>query len=95
LWAGKPHPPIYAEAVRLVEEASGRPVDRDRVLAIGDSLRTDLAGAERFGIDSVFIASGIHGAELIGETGLDAAALEASFEAAGVHPKAIMTRLVW
>ena len=95
VWAGKPHPPIYEEAIRLAEGAGDRPVDRDKVLAIGDSLRTDLAGAERFGLDSVFIASGIHGAELISETGLDLAMLEASFDAAGVHPKAIMTRLVW
>jgi ribonucleotide monophosphatase NagD (HAD superfamily) len=35
-----------------------------QVLAIGDSLEHDIAGAAAFGIDSIFIAGGIHAAEL-------------------------------
>lgn len=59
-WAGKPYPISYdtalAEAARLRDET----VDRGRVLAIGDSLRTDLAAAAGAGVDALFIASGIH-----------------------------------
>lgn len=54
-WYGKPHPPIYAHALRL----AGNP-PRDRVLAIGDGLVTDMVGAARFGIDAVFISHGLH-----------------------------------
>ncbi len=95
LWAGKPHPPIYDEALALLAEAAGKPMDRARVIAIGDSLRTDLAGAARSGLDALFIASGIHGGELVRRDELDLPGLEASFHQAGVWPRAVMSRLVW
>jgi HAD superfamily hydrolase (TIGR01459 family) len=56
---GKPHEPIY----RLCFEQLGV-ADRRRVLAVGDSLHTDVAGAARAGIDVLFIAGGIHADEL-------------------------------
>jgi len=95
LWAGKPHPPIYDEALARLETAAGRKVERSRVIAIGDSLRTDLAGAKRSGLDAVFVASGIHGNELIREESLDLPGLEESFRQADVWPRAVMARLVW
>jgi HAD superfamily hydrolase (TIGR01459 family) len=55
-WYGKPHPPIYAHALRL----AGNPAPGD-VLAIGDGPVTDMVGAARAGIDAIFIADGIHG----------------------------------
>src|SRR4051812_39674573 len=51
---GKPHRPIYERAVALAAEQRGRPTPLARVLAIGDSVRTDLAGAHGFGIDCLF-----------------------------------------
>lgn len=62
--AGKPYPPIYEEAFRLAEEAAGKSLDKSRVLAIGDSVRTDATGAAQFGIDILFITGSIHAAEL-------------------------------
>ena len=62
--AGKPYQPIYEEAYRLAEEAAGRNLDKSRVLAIGDSVRTDATGAAQFGIDLLFITGSIHAAEL-------------------------------
>jgi HAD superfamily hydrolase (TIGR01459 family) len=64
LMAGKPYQPIYEEAYRLGLEAAGRPVDKSRVLAIGDSVRTDATGAAQFGLDLLFITGSIHAAEL-------------------------------
>lgn len=58
--AGKPHPPIYAAALALAEAARGRRVAPDRVLAIGDGLVTDGAGAAREAIDFLLVTSGIH-----------------------------------
>ncbi len=49
---GKPHAPIYAESLKRLGLADPR-----RVLAVGDALRTDVAGAARVGMDSVFVAS--------------------------------------
>jgi len=57
-WYGKPHPPIYAHALQL----AGNPPS-DAVLAVGDSLRTDVLGAARMGFDTVFVSGGIHGGE--------------------------------
>ncbi len=60
LLAGKPHAPIYAAALALAEAARGRPAERARVLAVGDGLVTDGAGAAREGVDFLLVTSGIH-----------------------------------
>lgn len=65
VWAGKPHPVAYATALDVAAELRGGPVARRRVLAIGDSVRTDLAAAAGAGVDALFIASGIHRDELM------------------------------
>tara|TARA_R110000868_G_scaffold225999_3_gene478354 strand:- start:4901 stop:5758 length:858 start_codon:yes stop_codon:yes gene_type:complete len=65
--AGKPHRPIY-ELARAAAEAAGRTVDLSRVLAIGDGPETDIAGACRTGIDSLYITEGIHGADIEGDS---------------------------
>lgn len=62
--AGKPYPPIYEEAYYLAEKAAGGSIEKSRVLGIGDSVRTDAAGAAQFGIDLLFITGSIHAAEL-------------------------------
>ena len=74
---------------------AARPADRSRVLAIGDSVRTDLKGAAAFGIDCLFVTAGIHAEELGGRDNPDAAALGDIFAEAGVYPKAVMRRLAW
>lgn len=60
VYAGKPHLPIYELAEIMVREGLGREVARDRLLAIGDGLKTDIAGAAAAGLRSVFVASGLH-----------------------------------
>ena len=62
--AGKPYPPIYEQAFALAEKAAGGTLDKSRVLAIGDSVRTDAAGAAQFNVDLLFITGSIHAAEL-------------------------------
>ena len=37
--------------------------DRGAVLAVGDGLQTDMAGAAAYGIDALFVAGGIHAGE--------------------------------
>lgn len=60
VYAGKPHLPIYELAEGMVRDGLGRDVARERLLAIGDGLKTDIAGAAAAGLRSVFIASGLH-----------------------------------
>lgn len=95
LYAGKPHAPIYERSLQKALEAKGRQTDRKRVLAIGDSLRTDVRGAMNQGIDCLFVTAGIHAEELGGREDPDPAALERIFTADGLKPKAVMVKLRW
>ena len=94
--AGKPHAPIYetslAEAARLL----GRPVDPRRVLCVGDGIATDVAGANAQGLDVLFIANGIHGAETKDADGrLDAAAVDTLLARDGARATYAMGDLDW
>jgi HAD superfamily hydrolase (TIGR01459 family) len=95
LYVGKPYRPIYDMALVKAEAAAGAKIAISRVLAVGDSVRTDLKGARNFGVDFLFVTSGIHAEELGGRARPDGKALNATFAAAGEMPKAVMRELVW
>jgi HAD superfamily hydrolase (TIGR01459 family) len=95
LMAGKPYRPIYAEALRLAESAAGRALDKARVLAIGDSIRTDAIGAANFGIDLLFITGSIHAGELDAFGKPDPAAVRALVAPSGAALAGYMARLAW
>ena len=90
-WHGKPYRSVYDSCLGLLGIA-----DRDRILAIGDSLRTDIAGAAGAGIPSLFIAgSGIHGAEFTRDGRLDLDRVKAAIREAGVGPIGVAAAFVW
>jgi len=95
IYAGKPYRPIYEQALARAQALRRRPVDPARVLAIGDSVRTDLKGAVDFNIDSLFVTAGIHAEELGGREQPNTTALGDIFAAAGIYPTAVMRRLEW
>ena len=96
LYCGKPHAPIYEAALgQAAHVRGGTPPPLNRVLAIGDSIRTDLTGAAMFGIDCLFIVSGLHAGDLSGPGALDPSDLQRMFSTAGVMPKAVMRKLRW
>jgi HAD superfamily hydrolase (TIGR01459 family) len=95
LYAGKPYPPIYEMALARAETAASREIAPGRVLAVGDSVRTDLKGAHAMGLDFLFVTSGIHAEELGSREELDHAALSATFAAGGGMPKAVIRELRW
>jgi HAD superfamily hydrolase (TIGR01459 family) len=95
LYAGKPYAPIYDLALQLAERARGKKVDKKRVLAIGDSVRTDFSGAASYGIDCLFVTAGIHAAEFGGRDDPDPDAVERVLIAAGGKPRAIARKLAW
>jgi HAD superfamily hydrolase (TIGR01459 family) len=92
IFYGKPHRPIYDRAMELAAERSGRAIPLNRVLAIGDSVRTDLAGAHGFGIDCLFVTRGIHAEEFAGVDQLDPASVKELF---GHPPRALIRELKW
>jgi HAD superfamily hydrolase (TIGR01459 family) len=95
--AGKPYAPIYRMAIGLLERARAKPLDIDRILAIGDAIHTDIAGAATMGLDSLLVTEGIHRVELHGpEAGaLDSDAYKQFVESHGLTPVYRMSRLVW
>jgi HAD superfamily hydrolase (TIGR01459 family) len=95
IYAGKPHRPIYDLALAKSAELRGSDVDLARVLAIGDSVRTDFKGSLALGIDCLFVTAGIHAEELGDRNDPDLVALQAMFAEAGELPKAITRRLAW
>ncbi len=95
LYAGKPYRPIYERALAQAAALRGSAVPSARVLAIGDSIRTDVSGAQRLGIDCLFVTSGIHAEELGGRHDPDLVTLSRLFADAGVAPRAVTRTLVW
>lgn len=93
--AGKPYEPIYDMALREAEAALGRPVDRARVLCVGDGLPTDIRGANARGLDVLFVANGIHGAETVGETGLDLRIVGDLMRQEGLAANWVIADMVW
>lgn len=63
IYTGKPETPIYDEALKKVANCRGRNIDKNRLLAVGDGLLTDIKGAAQNGLDAYFIAGGIHACE--------------------------------
>jgi len=92
IFYGKPHRPIYERAMKLAAEHRGHAAPLDRVLAIGDSVRTDLTGAHGFGIDCLFVTRGIHSEEFEGIDQLDPTSVKELF---GHPPRALMRELKW
>lgn len=66
IFYGKPHRPIYDRALELAAEKRGGTTPSSRILAIGDSVRTDLTGANLMGLDCLFLTRGIHSADFEG-----------------------------
>jgi HAD superfamily hydrolase (TIGR01459 family) len=60
VYAGKPHPAIYDRALAVAQQHCLRPIDRQRVLAIGDAFHTDISGAAGQGLDALLVTKGIH-----------------------------------
>ncbi|MBE7218437.1 MAG: HAD hydrolase-like protein, partial [Caulobacteraceae bacterium] len=95
LMAGKPFAPIYTLALAEAERLAGAPLDRARVLCIGDGLPTDVKGANDQGLDLMFVAAGIHAGDALAADGaLDPAGVEALLAAEGLHARYALPRLV-
>ena len=97
VYAGKPHRPVYEAALAKAAalDRLGAP-DPARVLAVGDALRTDIAGANAFGIPSLLVARGIH-AEELGVVAEHARLGDVAdwLSRQIVRPDAIIERLTW
>jgi HAD superfamily hydrolase (TIGR01459 family) len=95
-YAGKPHRPVYEAALARAAAIRGAPVDPDRVLAVGDAIRTDIAGAATIGAATLLVARGIHTEEIgLGHGPLDPARAGPWLERQTHRPTAAIDKLVW
>ena len=91
-WHGKPFRSVYDTCLDLLGTD-----DRSRILAVGDSLRTDIAGAAGAGIDSVLIVGGIHADEFgaIGGQPPDLERIEGALREGSYSPVGVACNFCW
>lgn len=94
IYTGKPHPPIYQLARERLRSVAGDIPDA-AILAIGDGVKTDIAGAFNEGLDCVFVASGLHVQGVHSAEALDRSAIAPLFAGSPARPLAAMKRLRW
>jgi HAD superfamily hydrolase (TIGR01459 family) len=96
VYLGKPHAPVYTFVAESLRERTGRDIQKAKWLAIGDGLKTDIAGATQAGIDSLLITGGIHESELAHADGTpDPAKIDRLFAERKLKSVAAMRRLLW
>ncbi len=95
VYAGKPHRPIYDQALAMIAELADAAVPNARVLAIGDGPKTDMVGAGQAGLDALFVASGLHLQGHGAGATIDDALLTDLFADIAMRPVAAQTRLNW
>ncbi|MET0408630.1 MAG: TIGR01459 family HAD-type hydrolase [Hyphomicrobium sp.] len=94
-WAGKPYLSAYETAHAVAEALRDGNVDKARILVIGDALRTDIKGAQNYGCDALFIASGIHRHETVNGIDLSATKLADLFGPGAPPAMGAMLELAW
>lgn len=77
IWCGKPHAPAFELALAHMDQLAGKPVPRHQIAMVGDSLHTDILGANHQGLKSVLLT----GYGLL--KGLD---WQAVVDSTGIHP---------
>lgn len=62
---GKPNPLMYQRVHQLAEKLLNQSINKDKILMIGDSLATDIKGANNYEIESLMVLTGVHGEDLL------------------------------
>ncbi len=81
VWFGKPYRDVYHLCLRRFVDAQP-----SRILAVGDSLETDILGANHAGVDSVLITGGILKQQVQPAGELNEVALQDLIVESGAHP---------
>jgi HAD superfamily hydrolase (TIGR01459 family) len=95
VYAGKPHRPIYDEAIERLSAIAGAPIGVSDILAIGDGLPTDVRGGYTRGLDVLFITAGIHASEWENIDAPSRDEVGRLLGASGLAARAFMPRLAW
>ena len=89
---GKPYPSVYQKCFELLGVEN-----KDKIIAIGDSMITDIAGAKAAGIGSILVMSGIHRNEIMNhlESSISEENLEILLKKHKYRPENYMKSFVW
>lgn len=90
---GKPHLPIYNMALKKASD-SCYPLDKKRILAIGDGIETDIKGAIEAGLASLYVGKGIHFHEYLENQKINVKMIENFFINKNINPNWWMPRLI-
>lgn len=98
---GKPNPDVFQAAFDVA--ASVVPsLSRSQVVHVGDSLHHDVLGAEKFGVKSVLITTGVHHDEVHGDTSSPMACSVTEEEKVrsmcnreNIQPTYVLTKMIW
>ncbi len=91
-YLGKPHRPIYARCLEALCD-----LEPDEILAVGDSVQHDVAGAAGVGLDAALVMGGIHAPQFDLERGASAnrAVLDQLSQKYGATPRWVLPRFRW
>lgn len=90
-WHGKPRRSIYRSGMRLMDG-----IEKSRIVTVGDSLRTDIRGANGAGLDSLFVIEGIHREDMLNPDGtLNRRQISSAVARAGAVPTYALRRFEW
>jgi HAD superfamily hydrolase (TIGR01450 family) len=65
IYLGKPFSPIFQLTHSRLETEYGRSIPRNRVLLVGDYIRSDIQGAQNFGYRSALVLTGVTSREMV------------------------------
>ena len=82
IYFGKPYPEIYNFCIK----------QNEKVLVIGDNIRTDIKGANNMNFDSLFITSGVHKSEFLNSQHQD---YDKILDKYGTKTNYYQERLIW
>ena len=94
-WAGKPHASAYEAATAAAARIRGQDTAPEKILVVGDAVRTDIAGAAGAGLDALFIAGGIHRNDTMTGGAIDSERLARLFPPDAPRAIAAMGHLAW
>lgn len=92
---GKPNRPVYEHAHKMLNQVAENELCKSRILAIGDGIGTDIAGALGYGLDVVYISAGIHSTQYGDADNPDEEKLQVFLKTHNSAPVAWIPRLQW
>jgi HAD superfamily hydrolase (TIGR01459 family) len=87
---GKPYPAVFERCINMATN-----IKKQEAVMIGDNLETDILGANNIGLQSLFVASGVHKLTNKSENNIYHARLRVSQKKFGANPTYIIPNLRW